>query len=71
MELKMLMSDRDSTIVGYYQSVLEGYGIKSQTRNIFLSSLGGFLPPAEIYPELWVLAEDFEKASRLLAEIKK
>jgi hypothetical protein len=56
--------------VEYYQSVLEEYGIKSQTRNILLSSLGGFLPPAEIYPELWVLEEDFEKASKLLAEIK-
>jgi len=68
MKLIILMSDRDSTIIGYYQSVFEGYGIKSQTRNIFLSPLTGTF---DDLPELWVLAEDFERASKLLADIKK
>lgn len=68
MELKMLLSDRDSTIIGYYQSVFEEYGIKSQTRKIFIAPITGAF---DDLPELWALAEDFEKASKLLAEIKK
>ncbi len=58
-------------IVEYYQSVLEEYGIKSQTRNISISSLGGPLPMSEIWPELWVLEEDLEKAAKIIEEIRK
>ena len=68
MELKMLITDRDSMKVQYYQSVLEEYGIKSQTKNISLSSLTGTF---DDWPELWVLDDDFEKATKLLEEIKK
>ena len=68
MKLIKLMSDQDSMKIEYYQSVLEEYGIKSQSRNISISSLGGLLPPSEIWPELWVLEEDQEKAQKIIEE---
>jgi len=70
MKLKKLMTDQDSMKIEYYQSVLEEYGIKSQARNISISSLGGMLPPSEIWPELWVLEEDLDKATKIIEEIK-
>lgn len=57
--------------IEYYQSILEEYGIKSQARNIAISSLGGPLPISEIWPELWVLEEDFEKAVEIIRQIRK
>jgi len=70
MNLKKLITDQDSMKIEYYQSVLDEYGIKSQSKNISISSLGGILPPSEIWPELWVLEEDLEKAMKIIKEIK-
>ena len=67
MKLKMLMTDRDSMKIEYYKSVLEEYGMKCQCSNIFLSSLTGTFYD---WPELWVLEEDFEKASKIIEGLK-
>lgn len=69
MNIKKLMADRNSSIIEYYQSVLEQYGIKSMTKNISISNLGGILPEGEICPELWVLEEDMDKAKAIIEEM--
>lgn len=42
-------------MIGHLKNVLETYGIECVTRNLYLSSAAGELPPIDCWPELWVV----------------
>lgn len=67
--MKLILSDRDSMKIEYCKSILDEYGINSQTKNILLSPLAGPLPSAQVWPELWVLDEDYDKALKILEKM--
>ena len=67
-----VFEDFDVTLVGYYQSVLEGRGIETYLKNQFSTSGAGHLPFVEVIPELWVLDEGAaEQAKKVIADLQK
>ena len=47
---------------------LEQAGIRCMIKNQRSSSLAGEIPFTEVFPELWVQDEDYDRARRLLEE---
>ena len=60
------------SIVGQYQSFLEGEGIKTHLKNQFVSGGLGDIPFVAAVPELWVINdEDVFRAKALIAELQE
>lgn len=55
--MKRVYSAKDPLMIGHLKNVLETYGIECVTRNLYLSSAAGELPPIECWPELWVVED--------------
>ena len=55
--MKRIYSAKDPLMIGHLKNVLEIYGIECVTRNLYLSSAAGELPPIECWPELWVVED--------------
>jgi hypothetical protein len=68
--MKELLSDRDFTRIGYYQTVLEAEGIQTFIRNETLSTVEVAVPL--FYPALCVVNDDdYEKARQLLRDLEQ
>lgn len=66
-----VFEDFDITLVGYYQSMLEGSGIETFLKNQFSTSGAGELPFVEVIPQIWVLDEKrVEQAKSLIADLQ-
>ena len=67
--MKQVFSSFNQILVHHAQNLLAAEGIRSEVRNLYLSSAMGELPPAECQAEVWVLdAGDAQRAERLLRE---
>lgn len=67
--MKKVYSARDPLMIGHLKNVLETFGIESVTKNLYLSSAAGELPPIECWPELWVV--DDARCKEAQAVLKK
>lgn len=68
--MKLVYSHPNFAQVGLVRSLLENDGIPTVTRNQNLSPLAGEVPVFEVWPELWVAEEDFERAHNLIEKSK-
>ena len=68
--MKLLYTSTNALMVNHLRNLLEGELITCQLKNEFLYSGAGEIPPTEIWPELWVDEDDFEKAKTLLDEAR-
>ena len=67
--MKKVYENMEYTRVGYFQSILEGEGIRTTIKNYGASTAMGELPFTEVFPELWVLDDqDFERAAKLIRD---
>ncbi len=68
--MKELFRERDSTIVGYYQSVLESEGIPTFIRNQnAVTMMGTEIPIPEFFPALCVVNDDdYDSAVAVIKE---
>jgi hypothetical protein len=65
--VKELFRERDFTIVGYYQTVLEGEGIATFVRNQDLTTIMTEVPIPDFFPALCVMNdEDFDAATAII-----
>jgi len=65
--MKQVFSSFNQILVHHAQNLLAAEGIRSEVRNLYLSSAMGELPPAECQPQLWVLDDaDAPRAQALL-----
>ena len=65
--MKRVFSSHNQILVHHFRNVLEAENIKTELRNLALSSAMGELPPAECQAEIWVLDEaDVPKAEEVL-----
>jgi hypothetical protein len=65
--MKKVYSTKDPLMIGHLKNVLETFGIECMTRNLYLSSAAGELPPIECWPELWVVDDaQFAEAQAVL-----
>jgi hypothetical protein len=53
--MKKVYSGQDCLMIGHLKNVLATFGIECVTKNLYLSSAAGQLPPIECWPELWVV----------------
>jgi hypothetical protein len=53
--MKRVYTAKDPLMIGHLKNVLITFGIECITRNVYLSSAAGELPPIECWPELWVV----------------
>lgn len=68
--MKRLYCDTDGMKVVYLKQILESHGIQCVVKNEYLAGAVGEIPPAECWPELWVLdPERIEPARRLIKSI--
>ncbi len=67
--MKKVYSAKDPLMIGHLKNVLETFGIESVTKNLYLSSAAGELPPIECWPELWVV--DDARYAEAQAVLKK
>jgi len=63
--MKQLFTSTDSALFGLARSVLESAGISCEARHERVSQT---FPSVPFAPELWVRDEDYDEATRLLAE---
>ena len=69
--MKKVYENIDFTMVGYYQSLLEGEGINTDVRNSSSSALTGLIGGGQCYPELWVVNDhDFDQACHIICNSK-
>jgi len=67
--MRELLRQRDFTIVGYYQTILEGEGILTFVRNRDLTNVITDFPIPEFYPALCVMDDaDYDRAVMILKE---
>jgi hypothetical protein len=66
--MKTVYSAANISLVGVFQSILEGLGIRSWIKNEYLSAGMGELPPIECWPQLCVDDEDYPEAKRFVEE---
>ena len=68
--MKELFRERDFSIVGYYQSVLESEGIATFVRNQNATTMMGTeIPIPEFFPALCVVNdEDYDKAMAIIKD---
>jgi hypothetical protein len=64
--MKRVYSSHNQILVHHFRNVLEAEGIRTELRNLSLSSAMGELPPAECQAELWVSKKDSERAEEVL-----
>ena len=67
--MKLLYTSTNAMLVSHLRNLLEGERITCHMKNEFLYSGAGEIPPTEIWPELWVEEEDFEKAKEILNDL--
>ncbi len=66
--MKTVYSASNISLVSIFRNILEGHGIRCWIKNEFLSAGIGELPPIECWPQLCVDDENFQEASRIVAE---
>ena len=66
--MKSVYSAANLSLVSILKSVLDEHGIKNWIRNEYLSAGVGELPAIESWPQLCVQDEDFDEATRIVAE---
>jgi hypothetical protein len=66
--MKTVYSAANISLVGVFQSILEGHGIRSWIKNEYLSAGMGELPPIECWPQLCVADNDYLDAKRIVEE---
>lgn len=67
--MKKVHGSDDRLLIGFLKGVLDDHGIPCLTKNEYLAGGVGELPPAECWPELWVIEDaDAFWARRLVAE---
>jgi Putative prokaryotic signal transducing protein len=59
--MRRVYTAKDPLMVGHLKNVLATFGIECITKNLYLSSAAGELPPIECWPELWVV-DDYQHA---------
>ena len=64
--MKRVYSSHNQVLVHHFRNVLAAEGIKTELRNLSLSSAMGELPPAECQAELWVEEKDVAGAEKAL-----
>lgn len=71
--MKEIFREPDFTIVGYYQSVLEGAGIRTMIRNETLAMIGVTdVPIPDVFPALCVVDDaDYLPAMALIRETRQ
>ena len=69
--MRKVYEDQDMTMVGYYQSLLEGEGVKTVVKNEYASLATGEIPFTQVYPELWVSDDaDYERSVELIRSVR-
>jgi len=69
--MRKVYEDQDMTMVGYYQSLLEGENIKTMVKNEYAALATGEIPFTQVYPELWVSDDaDYERSVELIRSIR-
>lgn len=54
--------------VANMRNVLKMYQIESNITGEYLSAVVGEVPPIEVWPQLWVSEQDFERAKKIIEE---
>ncbi len=62
--MKKIYTSRDNIIINQLKDILESNGIHCVIKNELLAPLAGLLPPAEVWPELWILDDAKEAEAR-------
>jgi len=62
--MQRVYAGADRILVGFLKSVLEANGIPCIVRFDHLAGAAGELPPTEVWPELWVLNDEDERAAK-------
>ena len=66
--MKRVFSSHNQILVHHFRNVLEAENVKTELRNLALSSAMGELPPAECEAQVWVLNDaDAPRAAELLS----
>jgi len=53
-------------IVHNIKNILNAAGIITELRNDLINSAAGELPPTEVWPEIWIMPEQQQKAEALI-----
>lgn len=70
--MKLLYTHPNRMIVENMKNIVEREGIEVELQNEFSGGGIGELAPIDAWPELWLVDEkDFDKANKLLDEVKK
>ena len=64
--MKRVFSSHNQILVHHFRNVLEAENVKTELRNLALSSAMGELPPAECEAEIWVEDRDVPRAEEIL-----
>ena len=68
--MKMVYTHENKFLVDNVRNILSLNRIETVLKNEFLSSGAGELSPIDVWPELWVSEDDFDKAQAIVAEIQ-
>jgi len=68
--MKKLVTTTDRIELGFIQGVLESEGIPCLVKNEFLGGASGELPVNEIWPEIWVANDDWQRGQQVLAAMQ-
>ncbi|KAB7628316.1 putative signal transducing protein [Alkalilimnicola sp. S0819] len=66
--MRCVHTGADPLLAGHLHELLSQAGLSPQLRNAGLLGGAGELPPTELWPEIWVPAEEAERAAALLQE---
>ena len=64
--MKRVYTAKDPLMIGHLKNVLETFGIECVTKNTYLSSAAGELPPIECWPELWVVENERQAEAEII-----
>lgn len=69
--MQKVFTDQNIALVGAMRSYLAEHGITGHLRNEYSSSVMGEIAFFDVWPELWVSANDYAKSKELLDEVNQ
>ena len=66
--MKLLISSSSLGMAAHWQNVLSAAGIRTELRNIYLSSVAGDVPPQDCAAQVWLVNPAQEAQARALLD---
>ncbi|AXV77602.1 MULTISPECIES: hypothetical protein [Ralstonia solanacearum species complex] len=66
--MKLLVSSPSLGLAAHWQNVLAAAGIRTELRNIYLSSVAGDIPPQDCAAQVWLVHPEQEAQAQALLD---